>query len=506
MGVCSVAIQVLIMKMTSSAIMKPMFSKPLFCLFALVGLLGSFPAFAMVEMKDEQLSEVTGQALLQMGKVQENGFTFYKAGLDAMLEINMNIEKLQLGCTSGSINSNHCDIDIDHFSLSGDCASRPDCSASLIRPFFEFAVKNDHEKTLREVTGIRLSAEQAFGLLTAGTENSATPNGINALSGYMVAQSDKSGLVKGYARTAATYYDATEYPLTGKLDADICVPIFGCGTLATASFETNGGGFWIPEINDPNIENNLYFEAPGLVVNGRRLSSVELNNGQPTFVNFPTLRLNTSYNPVQGSYNPNGNSNCEGNPSSCPLQTQGGSLDAFVTGCSGIGCIAAWDGRQFSNIFMYGYTENINVGITFDQSLGYIHKIGVDGSPFSLSFQKEAVKWPGSAAEDVAQKGWWMSFKDPVTIGNVNPQEVIDLGSEEIGPDFFPQLQSAISTYITDEPPVTTDIGGVLGGNGIEVNAGSIDLGSSPLYLGLSNLQLTGQNFTPNCYGSAKFC
>ena len=44
-------------------------SKPLLSLFALVGLLAS-SAFAMVEMKDEQLSQVTGQALLQMGKTE----------------------------------------------------------------------------------------------------------------------------------------------------------------------------------------------------------------------------------------------------------------------------------------------------------------------------------------------------------------------------------------------------------------------------------------------------
>src|SRR5690606_15618340 len=36
-------------------------------------------AGAMVEMQDGELSEVTGQALMQMGKTEENGFTFYKA-------------------------------------------------------------------------------------------------------------------------------------------------------------------------------------------------------------------------------------------------------------------------------------------------------------------------------------------------------------------------------------------------------------------------------------------
>lgn len=457
-------------------------------------------AFSMVELGDEKLSQVTGQALLQMGKTNPgedgtdiNGPTFYKAGLDAMLDINLNIEKLQLGCTSGAINGNQCDIDIDHLSLSGDCANRPDCSASLVRPFFEFAVKNDHQKTLREVTGIRLSAEQAFGLLTAGTENSGNPNGINALSGYMVAQSDSSGMVKGYARTEAAYYDAAAYPLTGKIVA------IG---LAEVDFKTTDGGFWIPAINDPEITNNLYFEAPGLVVNGRRLSSVSLNNGNSVFTGLPDLQLNPEYDPATGTYTPG---------AGVPLQTQGGPLTAEVTDCQNTvffipACIAAPDGREFTNVRMEGLTTGINVGITFEQALGYIHKIKVNESPFYLGFQKEAVKWPGSNAADVAQQGWWMSFSDPVDIGYVNPQDTIDLGSPEIGPDFFPQLQSAISSYITANPATSNDVGAIFTGDGMDVDAGTIDLSGSPLFLGLSDLQLSGQNFTPNCYGSAKFC
>ncbi|MEE2603332.1 MAG: hypothetical protein VX595_09745 [Pseudomonadota bacterium] len=164
----------------------------------------------MEELADEQLSLVSGQALLQMGKAEEDSFTFYKAGLDAVVDLNLNIEKLQLGC--GGIDGPGCDI--DHLSLSGECATRPDCSASLVRPFFEFAIKNDESKTLREISGVRFSSEQAFGMLTAGMENSGTPNGINMLSGYLVAQSGQgdcqtyTGCVNGYARTAPAYYDA----------------------------------------------------------------------------------------------------------------------------------------------------------------------------------------------------------------------------------------------------------------------------------------------------------
>ncbi|MDC9612178.1 hypothetical protein, partial [Pseudoalteromonas sp. GABNS16H] len=79
------------------------------CFFALVFLLFSQAVQAMVELKDEQLADVTGQALLQMNKEFTNGYTFYKAGLDAELRLNMNIDKLQLGC--GGINgTDGCDL------------------------------------------------------------------------------------------------------------------------------------------------------------------------------------------------------------------------------------------------------------------------------------------------------------------------------------------------------------------------------------------------------------
>ena len=71
----------------------------MFCLAFLLTFLVS-GAGAMTEMRDAELSDVSGQALMQMGKTETGGLAFYKAGLDAEVELNMNIEKLQLGCTA----------------------------------------------------------------------------------------------------------------------------------------------------------------------------------------------------------------------------------------------------------------------------------------------------------------------------------------------------------------------------------------------------------------------
>lgn len=232
-------------------------------------------------------------------------------------------------------------------------------------------------------------------------------------------------------------------------------------------------------------------------MNGTRISTVSLNDGNPVDIHYPLLSINEDFSPVTGSYTPG---------AAYPLQTQGGPLNAVVTSCDFLACLVAWTGRTFSNVSLFGTGEGITINATFDQDLGYIHKIDTGGSPFSLSFQKEAMKWPGSATDEIAQRGWWMSFTEPVTIGYVNPQDPIDLASAEIGPFFFPQLQSAINSYLALNPAKTNDLAGIISGNGLSVNTGNLNLSAYPLSLGLSNLQLAGQNFSPNCYGSAKFC
>ena len=114
----------------------------------------------MTTLNDEELSGVDGQALLSM-EVQkgynqvdnsnktydQSNISFYKLGLEAEMEINANIKKLQLGC--GGINgATGCDIDIDNIALSGLPAGsnytsddRAGSSALITNPFLQFAIK-----------------------------------------------------------------------------------------------------------------------------------------------------------------------------------------------------------------------------------------------------------------------------------------------------------------------------------------------------------------------------
>lgn len=452
------------------------FSLPL-ALFLLALFSGSA---AMQQLDDHELSEVTGQALMQMAKTPgvgvSNGLTFYRAGLDAVLELNLNIDKLQLGC--GGINGPGCDIDIDHLGLSGpeNCpGGRPNCSASMTRPFFEFAIKNDDKPGLREVVGIRMSAERAIGLLTAG-RNTPEPNGINSLSGYMVTTP-----ISGTAYTQATNLgcgmsnasqcsggirDPFATVLSFDTNPDIAACTSGCYSGNTGT--SNPGqsrGVYVPSLE-------VEFSAPGAMVNGVRQTATSVTALAPVpAVNLSGGQLHVS-------------------------MEQSISVAWFIT-------------VSEATVNLGGTVSGLETQINFSQNLGFIHKIDVN-SPFSLSFQSGATKWPGSAAADVAQPGWWMSFSDPVELGELNPVQQIDISPA------FAQMAAAFNNHFAQgcTQPCAGPIGiGTSQGleqlfNGeMSVNVGSQVISTNPLQMNVSDLQLgAGQNVVPNCWGSASFC
>ena len=102
--------------------------------FICTGLFSSIHSFAstlhsesLIQLNDAELSDVSGQALMSLSYIAPNDSInnmqgqdvgFYKLGLEAELDLNANIKKLQLGC--GGVNgAGGCDIDIDNLSLSG---------------------------------------------------------------------------------------------------------------------------------------------------------------------------------------------------------------------------------------------------------------------------------------------------------------------------------------------------------------------------------------------------
>ena len=456
----------------------------------------------LMSLSDEQLAETTGQALMSLTYVAptdaanlerqrggDQNIGFYKLGMEAEVELNANIKKLQLGC-GGTNGAGACDIDIDNLSLSGLAdtnTGRASSSAKMTNPFIEFAIKNPNSASTREIVGLRLSAEKLQGLLTTGTENSSSANGINTLSGYLKVQSGigstlaEQSKIKGYADTSAQYMSLATYPISGKLVA------LG---LATTTFKTNGGGFNIPEMN------NLPFETSQIVVVGNRKTSVSLQAS----VDIPTIYLGDG-----SSYPSMGRTTSNVDGTTTGVYTAGSPVNAVITGCQNVvffipACIAASSGRQFSGIKMSGSVGGAKANVSFQQALGFIHTLQINSSA-SLSLQKVALRWTGAEAQNIAQPGWWLAMQDPVNIGRIEPQNRLSIEP------LLGQFATKAGDYLQANPATTSDLAAVISGSGLDANIGNVDLSqSTPLQMNLSNLQLKGQDFVPNCYGSMKFC
>src|SRR5690554_419521 len=469
-------------------------SAPAF-LMALLMTSSTGAAINMVEMNDADMSDVTGQALMTMSKRDgigvSSGLDFYRAGLDAVLELNTNIQKLQLGC--GGINGPGCDIDIDNLSLSGGtwgADGRPSSSAVLTRPFIEFAIENDDTKTMREIVGFRLSAEHAQGLMTtgdqrAGASDPGNTSGINSLSGYM-----KLGATSGNADIANRPMYSSNYTCQA---SDPCEGTYAAlgrnmegriritGTLildGTKDFTAESYQLQVIA-NDPAV-----VTVPATVVSGKRMSSVNLL-GSATM----------------------------------------GTLEFYGNMTADIGIAL--------NKNVTGSISGLTATVPITQSLKFIHKINVN-SPFSLSMQQQNVLWPNASV--AAQTGWWMAFEDEIDIGSISPEDKVEvtnavlleaLGPTNIswspnpvpqgqvpvcnqGPSINCALHTAESTATYTSNNVTyhevygtscNGLGGCLG----DLDVGALNVPAN-LTFPLTDLKLGGQSVTPNCYGSARFC
>ncbi|MFW1947616.1 hypothetical protein ACG907_06865 [Acinetobacter bereziniae] len=449
-------------------------------LLAFSGLtMASSHAATLQPLSDQQLSETTGQALMSLtytaptdannleskrdGGVKNIGF--YKLGLEADLELNANIKKLQLGC--GGVNgAGNCDIDIDNLSLSGlgnsatsntnsdsDRAARVGSSAVLTNPFIQFAVKNPNSASTREIVGINLSSEKAIGLLTFGQENSNTKNGINSLSGYMrVAATTGTALVNGFG-TSLVSGEAERTQLKqsdgyNAINGQACCVLFG-GTLG---FTTNSYNL---NLRDKATGSNILkgdlvlLEQP---ITGKRINSAQLT------ASAKVREIDLT-----------------------------GNIVANVIGLN-------------LNKETYGTIQNLTVDVSINEDLGYFHKASLNGTPASLSLQSQDIQW--TANKSVSQKGWWLEFSNPIDIGQIDPTDRVDIPKATLN-----EVMTQVSSYLNKKP---VQCGPVLLLNcllGDSVPVGTVDLKDAPNpSMTLTNLQLSKQDFTPNCYGNLKFC
>ena len=438
-------------------------------------LLACQPASAMTLMSEEELAVIDGQSLFNLSYLapndtgnfeSANNVGFYKLGVEAEVELNLNIKKLQLGC--GGVNgANGCDIDIDNVSLSGlgnsgvsntgsnaDRVARAGSSAVLTNPFFEIAIKNPNVASTREIVGLRLSTEKAFGLITFGTENTGTPNGINSLSGFMtVAATTGLAQVNGFGTSLvggepargqlkqSDGYDA----ITGKACCVLGIPL----GFTTNAYDLN--------LRDKATGSNILkgdLVLPQQNITGRRMTDTIL---------YSTATVRDI--DLSGTLS----------------ATAGGLID-------------------LNNKETSGTIKNLIVDATIYENLGLFHKASLNGSAASLPLQGQDVRWPGAQA--VAQRGWWLEFSNPIDIGQIDPSNAVDIPKNTLNASF-----TQVSNYLDANPVQCGNVLALTCLLGSAIPVGTVDLiAAQHAPMDLINLQLAKQSFTPNCYGTLKFC
>ncbi|QSB55075.1 hypothetical protein I6J48_05215 [Acinetobacter calcoaceticus] len=419
----------------------------------------AYAASTLVPMSDSELSATRGQALMSMSYIaptdsanleklrdSNSNVGFYKLGLDADLELNANIKRLQLGC-GGANGAGACDIDIDNLSLSGLSDTndgRASSSAKLTNPFIEFAIKNPNSASTREVAGVRLSAESIQGLLTFGSENTTTKNGINSFSGYMVTQAT-GGTVSTAARPSGS----------GITQSNL-------GTVITGRARSDDGIIWANfkstayDLGLSSASGSLFL--PSQVISGKRITTANL-----------TGTANVSGINLSGTI----------------------SADAKL---DLLGLTIPLSGN------VSGVINNLGVNVAVSEDLGYFHKVNLNGTAASLSLQGQNLQWTG--AKSVSQAGWWLELSNPIDIGDVTPQSQV-----VITDDVVKAALDKVSAYLgKDENAVRCGLFAtscLLAG---AINTGTVDLTGQYVPMNLTNLVLKNQSFAPNCYGNLKFC
>lgn len=429
----------------------------------------SYAANHLKPMTDEQMANTTGQALMSLSYIAPNdtvnlethrsggdtGIGFYKLGLEAELEINANIKKLQLGC--GGVKGAGCDIDIDYLSLSGISdtnTGRASSSAKLVNPFVEFAIKNPNSVATRQVTGLRLSSEAAYGMISFGLENaektnadgskSGIPSGINSLSGYLVVAAT-GGTVNVNSISNLTQAE-TGTAIKGKA----CDSYLGACGLIRADFTTNDYNL---NLDTSNSTSKLTLVEQAIT--GSRISSY------PLLATALVSGINLS-----------------------------GTVDATAK-VLGIGIPLSGD--------LSGTVNNLNVDVTINESLGLFHKADLNGTPMSIALQSKGIMWPGT--KSIAQQGWWLELSNPIEIGDITPSNNVDIAMNTIK-----DTLGLVGQYLTDNPIKC----GALTVNCLvvgKIDTGAVNLiNSSHAAMTLTDVSLAKQSFAPNCHGNLKFC
>ncbi|MED5620501.1 hypothetical protein [Ideonella sp. BN130291] len=123
---------------------------------ALLGAAGSACAQGR-PMDETQLSDVWGQALLQLTNTSLNGYDFSRITLGADVQFNANFTNVRLGEYSYSArNGTGADIDLGALRFGRSDGTEAQRVVNITDPYLEFVYKNVGDASKREVVGMRL--------------------------------------------------------------------------------------------------------------------------------------------------------------------------------------------------------------------------------------------------------------------------------------------------------------------------------------------------------------
>ncbi|KEC83559.1 MULTISPECIES: hypothetical protein [Acinetobacter] len=384
-------------------------------------------AATLQALTDEQLSETTGQALMSLTYIAptdtanlearrtggDSTVGFYKLGLEATVELNANIKKLQLGC-GGTNGSGACDLDLDSVSFgcitgaAGYCITSASTNPNqptgidsnnaisnqknmkdfvLTNPYFQFAIKNPNSASTREVVGIRIGAEKAEGPLSIGN--------LNSFSGYFTGKANLTMLGETNVSpvTSTTWNSraiSTPSAFLGLDDATILN--LGLASVKYSEITANYSTV---------SRNGLAVSVVGNRVSQAKIIGLDLSSVVDDIINGTSttsaLELNTSNSCVRiigicsGSFGANiGNA---------LLPVLRGGISDYIKQQLATGL-----GTSVSGLSTYQMPYN----------LSNVHQIDVNSNTFGIALSAQNLQYPDYAA--AVSKGWSMYLQDAFTL------------------------------------------------------------------------------------------
>jgi hypothetical protein len=404
-------------------------------------------AHAVVPMSDTDLAQVSGQALFDTTKsTNGSGITFYTIGLDAALAMNTNIQNMQLGC-GGTNGSGDCDIDVQRFSVSGSpgvngCPSSgsvASCDAILTRPQITLAIANDGTPQ-RQVIGFQLGAQNIAGQLGFGSFNkfsgylSATTN-VTMQAANNVAVTCGTGSCTGTTQTDCnattcngsggfgfvsggfTANGQNQFGFTGTQSLGLNDD-YACALLVCAAFDSLTVNIGQQTATAPVLVSGIRqsqaqisgLNLGTLVENVANSMSVNNSNGLPAgLINLilPLIRTNMELS-IENQMGAALACNQTSNFNTCPgITPQTGSACTN----SSYNCVGTSNSEttQAANLNKYIMPYNVS----------NLHVTDVNSSNFGLSFESQAVQWPGYVA--AVNKGWALYMPNAFTLSINQP-------------------------------------------------------------------------------------